>query len=382
MATGVTQPNLNSNVKLVLVNDYVYAKDTISAGSEDVALLAELGNSNTVGSKYYQARMIFADGTDKVVDVEKEDGNDQALVTSSKTFASYRNSLVTYDVSKDVYTLTVIDDKGDATNAGYSDYKVGQNVTIDSSMRFDGKRVYLEDDAPVFVCYKNGDYKVVTGAAAASWKATTASWAKALVTNDNGNLMGSVAFVNLGSSNVPGGSTTTYAVALDGTYTQKIDGTTYYFTKAWNGTEEVTYKSEDTTVFAKGDVFEYSADGADTVSVDKITMTKTQVASYSNGDISFKDAINYAGGTGSLTAGDIREIDSKDTIVLYVDSDKNKGVGDGEIRVGNNYNDSSNKADDYNAPNVAVYLDYGDAAASDGYVTVIVVDVNNNYNQW
>ena len=204
---------------------------------------------------------------------------------------------------------------------------------------------------------------------------------------DNTTNKASVAFVNLGGNNVPGGSDTTYAVALDGTYTQKIDGTTYYFTKAWNGKEEVTYKSEDTVKLAKGDVFEYSADGTDTVSIDKVTMTQTQVASYSNGDISFKDDIIYtdpestASGA-KLTKGDIREIDSKDTVVLYVDSDKNQGVGSGEIRVGNNYNGSSSTAKDYNAPNVSVNLDYGDASASDGHVTVIVVDVNNNYNQW
>ena len=165
---------------------------------------------------------------------------------------------------------------------------------------------------------------------------------------------------------------------------QKIDGTTYYFTKAWNGKEEVTYKSEDTVKLAKGDVFEYSADGTDTVSVDKVTMTKTQVKTYSNGDISFKDAITYTDApTGhtsdALAAGEIREIDSKDTVVLYVDSDKNQGVGSGEIRVGNAYNSS---ATDTDKPNVSVNLDYGDASASDGHVTVIVVDVNNNYNQW
>ena len=135
---------------------------------------------------------------------------------------------------------------------------------------------------------------------------------------------------------------------------------------------------------AKGDVFEYSADGTDTVSVDKVTMTPTQVASYSNGDISFKDAITYTDApTGhtsdALAAGHIRKIDSKDTVVLYVDSDKNQGVGSGEIRVGNAYNSS---ATDTDKPNVSVNLDYGDASASDGHVTVIVVDVNNNYNQW
>ena len=284
MATNVTQPTLNSSVKLILVNGYAYDKDTISAGTEDVALLVELGQNNTVGSKYYQARMIFSDGTDKVVDVEKKDGNGNAL----GSFKSYKNDLVTYDVSKNVYTLTVITNKTGAEAAGYDDFAKEASVTIDGSMRFSSSRVYLEDTAPVFVAYKNGDYKVVSGKTVAAWKATTASWAKALITKDNTTNKASVAFVNLTGSNVPGGSDTTYAVALDGTYTQKIDGTTYYFTKAWNGKEEVTYKSEDTVKLAKGDVFEYSADGTDTVSVDKVTMTKTQVKTYSNGDISFR----------------------------------------------------------------------------------------------
>ena len=389
MATGTTQPAMSANVKLILVNGYAYEKDTISAGSEDVALVVELGNNSSVGSKYYQARMIFADGTDKVVDVEKKDGNDKAL----GNFADYDNTLVTYDISKNVYTITAVQDTASAKAAGYDDYKVNKDtatVKIDGSVRYsskDGGRVYFEDDAVVFVAYKNGDYKVVTGKAVAGWKETTTTTVKSLITNDNNTKKASVAFVDLAGKNVPGGSDTTYAVALDKTYTKKIDGTTYYFTKAWNGTEEVTYKSEDTIKFAKGEVFKYSADGEDTVSIESVTTKETQVASYSNGDISFKDPIDYTGVPDKATdktlpAGDIRSIDSKDTVVLFVDSDKAKGVGDGEIRVGNNYNGSAKSDDDYNKPNVSVNIDYSDGHNDYGYVTVIVVDVNNNIDQW
>ena len=379
MATGVNQPAMSANVKLIIVNGYAYEKDTISAGSEDVALVVKLGESSTVGSKYYQARMIFSDGTDKTVDVEKKDGNGKAL----GKFDTYDNTLVTYDISKNVYTITAVTDKNSAVAAGYDEYKAASTVTVDNSVRYSDGRVYFEDDAIVFVAYKNGDYKVVTGKSVAGWKETKAKTAKSLITLDNTTKNASVAFIDLDAANVPGGSDTTYAVALDKTYTKKIDGTTYYFTKAWNGTEEVTYKSEDTKVFAKGDVFEYSADGADTVSVDKVAMTNTQVASYSNGDISFKDDIAYtdqpAGTSAKLNAGEIREIDSKDTVVLYVDSDNAKGVGDGEIRVGNAYN---NAGKDTDKANVSVNIAYGDGFAADGYVTVIVVDVNNNIEQW
>ena len=381
MATGTTQPAMSANVKLILVNGYAYEKDTISAGSEDVALVVELGNNSSVGSKYYQARMIFADGTDKVVDVEKKDGDGKAI----SKFSDYDHTLVTYDISKNVYTITAVKDNASAKTAGYDAYKCNDDtatVTVDTSVRYSDGRVYFEDDAVVFVAYKNGDYKVVTGKAVAGWKETAAKTVKSLITMDDNTKKASVAFIDLDAKNVPGGSDTTYAVALDKTYTNKIDGTTYYFTKAWNGTEEVTYKSEDTTIFKKGQVFEYSADGADTVSVDRVAMTNTQVASYSNGDISFKDDITYTdqgNGTAKLTAGQIREIDSKDTVVLYVDSDNAKGVGDGEIRVGNAYN---NAGKDTDKANVSVNIAYGDGAASDGYVTVIVVDVNNNIEQW
>ena len=393
MATGVTQPAMSANVKLILVNGYAYDKDTISAGSEDVALVVELGNNSSVGSKYYQARMIFADGTDKVVDVEKKDGNGKAIGNSKSDFAAYDHALVTYDISKNVYTITAVKDDKSAMDAGYDAYRVNKDttaVTIDNSVRYsknDGGRVYFEDDAVVFVAYKNGDYKVVTGKSVAGWKETKAATVKSLITKDDNTSKASVAFVDLGAINVPGGSDTTYAVALDKTYSKKIDGTTYYFTKAWNGTEEVTYKSEDTNEFKKGEVFEYSADGEDTVSVEPVKMTETQVASYSNGDISFKDAIDFTDlpasvKSATLAAGEIREIDSKDTVVLFVDSDKAKGVGDGEIRVGNNYNGSAKTDDDYNKPNVSVNIAYGDGFADDGYVTVIVVDVNNNIKQW
>ena len=108
--------------------------DTVTAGSSDVALVVEVGNSNTVGSKYYQARLILADGTDKVVNIEKNDGNDQAL--DSKNFAGYSNKLAAYDVSKDVYTLTFITTASDQKDmAGYENFYYAEDATIDGSVR-------------------------------------------------------------------------------------------------------------------------------------------------------------------------------------------------------------------------------------------------------
>ena len=380
MNTGVTAPKLNASAKLVLVNGYVYAVDTVTAGSSDVALVVEVGNSNTVGSKYYQARLILADGTDKVVNIEKNDGNDQAL--DSKNFAGYSNKLAAYDVSKDVYTLTFITTASDQKDmAGYENFYYAEDATIDGSVRtsnvkgFTGasdntyketvNRAYFDDNATVFVKYKNDDYKVVTGEAARKWDEITPSMVRMLTEEKSNSQYIGVAYVDLGEKNVPGGSDKTYAVALDDSYTSKIDDTTYTIVKAWNGTEETEYKYEGTLSggIKKGSVFEYSSNGDGTVDIDKLTATTTQVKTYDkgSGEITFADTVTNLTGSNA-------KIDAKDTTVLFVDSDAATGETNGEIQLAPEFNGDATNHDD----NVTVYVDSGDDC-----ITLIVVDVQN-----
>ncbi|MBS7226481.1 MAG: hypothetical protein KH050_14330, partial [Clostridiaceae bacterium] len=373
MATGVTAPNMGANVKLIVVNGYVYEKDTITAGTSDIALVVETGDSNTVGSKYYQARMIFADGTDKVVDIEKKEDDGTDIDNSKK------NVLATFTVSKDVYTLSFIENQTEAENAGYENYtamaKSGHTAKIDGSIQDTTTssgavaKTYLDNAAVVFVKDTDDDYKVVTGKAAANWKSTNLNDFAAVTTADNKLSYAQVAFLSLNAANVPGGSDTTYAVALDDSYKSKIDGTTYTVVKAWNGTEEVTYKSEDSVTLDAGDIFEYSNETDGVVSIEKKNAKAAEVASYdaTSGDIVFD--INGATSGSEVSS----KIDSDDTTILYVDSDKNAGVEGGEIRLGNSYNDSKDDAKN----NVSYFVDDGD-----DYVSVIVVDVNNDYTAW
>ena len=387
MNTGVTAPKLNASAKLVLVNGYVYAVDTVTAGSSDVALVVEVGNSNTVGSKYYQARLILADGTDKVVNVEKNDGNDEALIdlkSDGKTpdFEKYSNKLAAYDVSKDVYTLTFITTDSSQTDmAGYENFYYTSSATIDGSVRSgsefnaaaankeknDVSRAYFDDNATVFVKYKDDDYKVVTGKAARKWDKITPSMVRMLTEEKSNSQYIGVAYIDLGDKNVPGGSDKTYAVALDDSYTSKIDGTTYTIVKAWNGTEETEYKYEGTLSggIKKGSVFEYSSNGDGTVDIDKLTATTTQVKTYDkgSGEITFADADTVTNLTGSNS-----KIDAKDTTVLFVDSDAATGETNGEIQLAPEFNGDATNHDD----NVTVYVDSGDDC-----ITLIVVDVQN-----
>ncbi|MGM9566352.1 S-layer homology domain-containing protein, partial [Evtepia sp.] len=376
--TGNSALRMSASVKLVLVNGYIYDIGTITAGTTDIALIVELGKSNSIGSKYYQARLILADGTDKVVDVEKKDGNDVAL--DENDFSKYNNMLCTYDVSKDVYTLTVINGQtAQGDMAGYQNFYYTNNATIDGSIRsskaFSGNannvnktdvtRAYFYDTATVFVKYKNDDYKVVSGKTVQGWKETTVSTKVRLLTeaDKNAQYVGA-AFIDLGSDNTPGGSDKTYAVALESSYLDKVGGTTYTMVKAWNGTEEVVYKYEGTKTIAAGTIFEYSADGEDTVDITVCAGTDAMVKTYDvgSGEITFDGSIT------NLTDANSK-IDAKDTVVLYVDSANGKGEKDGEIQLAPKFDGDSGNTD----KNVTVYVEAGEK----DNITVIVVDVQN-----
>lgn len=303
--------------------------------------------------------------------------------------------LATYDVSKDVYTLTVIN--GNTANenlAGYENFYYTTSATIDGSIRDasnnkkfsdnsnntakDVSRAYFYDTATVFVKYKNNDYKVVTGKAIKGWDKTTVSGngtvVRMLTEKDNNSQYAGVAFVDLGAkSSIPGSSNKTYAVALDKSYTTKEGSTTYTIISAWNGSEEAEYKYEGTfsTAIAKGDVFEYSSNGDGTYDITRLTAAvTTQVKTYDegSGEISFSAPASGTGSIANLTDNNSK-IDSKDSKVLYVDSAKAKGVAGGSIQLANKFNGDTNNNDN----NVTVYVDDGDDC-----ITLIVVDISNN----
>ena len=272
-------------------------------------------------------------------------------------------------------------DTAKADLAGYENFYTTTGATIDGSIRTSSSnftagtanaaptvsRAYFYDTATVFVKYKTDEYKVVSGKNVKGWDKTTVTGsAKLLSEADKNSQYVGAAFVDLGSRNTtPGGSDKTYAVALESSYTDKVGGTTYTMVKAWNGTEEKTYKYEGTKDIAAGQIFEYSADGEDTVDITVYTSKDTQVKSYDegSGEIDFADTITNAESDKSNL-----KIDSKDTVVLYVDSANGNGETDGEIQLAPHFNGDSTNTD----KNVSVYIESGD-----DQITVIVVDVKN-----
>ena len=383
----VTAPKLNARVMLVVVNGYAYYVDTVTVGTDDIALLVDAGANSGVSSKK-EARLIFADGTDKIVEIKKywEDDSTKGEVIQAGTDYLKTPILVTYDVSKDVYTLTKVD--ADDT-AGYDTYVTvtGDSVKVDGSVTgtiasSDGaknlSKLYFESTGIVFVRYDAGvdnddpSFKVVTGKTASNYDKSLKG-ALAVANKSSNTYYAQVAMIDFGTAKTGGSSDDNYLVALDDSYTSKIDGTTYTMVKAWNGSEEKVYKSDDSVTLSAGDVFKYTEDGEDAISIEELKSQKSAyVSAYDEGtgDITLMDSSkNEISSTASVCYD---KVDSKDTVVFYVNSDDGVCVANGEIRLADYYDD--NQAEDH--VNVRVYSE------DDDQITVLVVDVNNNYTQW
>ena len=424
------RPSTGSNVDLVVVNGYVYYSDTTAGSVEDVALLVEAAPSGGTGSKW-EARMIFADGTDKVVDIEKywedKDGNSQ--IPEMKE-ATHTPILVTYEVSGDKYTLTKVGakhtyDNDDYETAGYDVYASAASLKTDGSLKnADNKiklewqelennklvvknttidRLYYENTGVVFVEYKtkaNGesDYKVVTGKTAQDYDKDVLNMA-AVADKSGSGYYAQAAYINLGATST-GGSSDNYAVVLDDVVKDTSNGTVYKI-KAWSAQGDVTIITDDGAAkgLSKGDLFTWtgSTDDADIdtcgaqgnfyvtaydegsgdislVAEDKTTSAKNWfISKYVGEDKKYDKPLDDDG---------YSVVDSSDSVVLFVNSDDGMGVESGEIELAYWFDDDFyTKADrsdltEDDAPNVHCYFD------DDDYITVIVVDVNRNYTEW
>ena len=458
----VTRPNTGANVEMVVVNGYVYYTDTTAGSIDDIALLVEAAPKGGVNSKW-EARMIFADGTDKVVEIEKkwDDKDDGAAIAefhegiasnpnANETITYSKNPsetkvapmLVSYEVSKDVYTLTRLGFKNtDDKNAtkidtnGYDEYvtATGKDLETDGSIKGGTfapsavSRLYYESTGVVFVKSKadkannastgeNADYKVVTGKTASGYDRNILS--ATAVANKSGNgYYAQAAFIDLGTDST-GGSSDNYAVVLKNV--KKLTGTangTVYEITAWNGTEQITVTTDDSKAadMSKGDIFSYSATG-DTLA--DIEYSENKQADYyvtayddASGDISLynlgKDAKWVAAGGTDADKDAYTVVDSKNTVILFVDSDAGKGEtgytmadidlartfdsdfwSKGKLPAINDIQisgkdavdakDKDNTLTEDAVPNVRVFVD----SASDDQITVIVVDVQHDITAW
>ena len=376
-------PKSGATVKLVLVNGFVKLVDTVTAGTADMAMVIETGSASGLGSSKV-ADLMFADGTRKTV--ELNDDSEYGYNGTKVTLGAPK--MATYEVSKGKYTLKKVG-SADAARNGYDVYATNDDavtkLTVDGNIKGkvtveNGKasekktnqKLYFKSNAVVFVKYKTDDYKVVTGKDVANWSKTDIARIEALGENTSGNYYVQVGVITM-NTKIPGASNSNYAYALDDSYKETVDGTKYTFVKAWNGTEEVTFKSEDDVTISKREAFEYANNSDGTVDLTVLKgknnsgtsvgeyYAKTQITSYDEGTgaITFKNAAADLSTKNKIKAGE--------TTILYVNSDDKVGVGEFDIDVAEDVN-----ADGVVEDNVIVYSESGE-----DYINLIVVDVNN-----
>ena len=376
-------PKSGATVKLVLVNGFVKLVDTVTAGTADMAMVIETGSASGLGSSKV-ADLMFADGTRKTV--ELNDDSEYGYNGTKVTLGAPK--MATYEVSKGKYTLKKVG-SADAARNGYDVYATNDDavtkLTVDGNIKGkvtveNGKasekktnqKLYFKSNAVVFVKYKTDNYKVVTGKDVANWSKTDIARIEALGENTSGNYYVQVGVITM-NTKIPGASNSNYAYALDDSYKETVDGTKYTFVKAWNGTEEVLFKSEDDVTISKREAFEYANNSDGTVDLTVLKgknnsgtsvgeyYAKTQITSYDEGTgaITFKNAAADLSTKNKIKAGE--------TTILYVNSDDKVGVGEFDIDVAEDVN-----ADGVVEDNVIVYSESGE-----DYINLIVVDVNN-----
>ena len=452
-SVAVKRPNTGSNVDMVIVNGYVYYTDTTAGNVDDMALLVEAAAKGGTGSKW-EARLILADGSDKTVDIEKywddKDNKNFPIIAFSEgrgtnpnmtwDTATKKNEpkaaadpmLVSYEVSNGVYTLSrvgtneIVDNTatvGDYATNGYDAYATVADGKTDGSMK-DGTvtvnvaksnkatesetvkgvtRLYYESTGVVFVKYKvatdgSADYKVVSGKTASGYNKTLTK--AAAVANKSGNsYYAQVAYIDI-DTDTTGGSDDNYAVVIKDVEKDTTNGTMYVI-YAWNGSEYVTIKTDDSKAnrMSKGDLFSYSGDVSNADIDYKESAANYYVSDYdaASGDITLLQGKDKKDNTlfKALPTGDkYNKVDSKDTVVLYVNSEDGEGVTEGDINLAYAFDSDFCKtvktdtvSEGYtqytitdltqdNAPNVKAFFDDNDQ------ITVLVVDVNRNITKW
>ena len=357
----------NSSYDLVLVNGVVYIADKTASGSSDTALVTGASNSmDTDGNR--QVKLLFADGTEKVVPADKYYDYD---VANGSAF-------VTYDTDDGVYSVSVIKDmsKEDIKNNFGDDYEYGHadngkgSIFDEDTDKLATKRV--ADDAVIYVRYNDGtaidpDYKntVITGA---TLNDMGSDFGNEVYYVTDGTLV--VAALIVGDTYLPGASSgKLYGYVTSDVTENTEDDVDFKSFDVWTSEGEtinVKMKSTSTDV-AKGDLisFELSADnfieGVKTESAKSLTVVTDAVKNVGSSYVMF-----YGGGDYKL---------SDDVQYLYLNTKDVKGVNGGELKAAdkNTVTSEGGAADGVYYNNVKYVLEDNE---------IVMIAIDSTLNKW
>ena len=374
---------LSNEVSVVLKNGYVAFVDDVKAGSNDVALMIEAAKNSGVGAKW-QADLLFADGTRKVVDVDDDKENSKFKsdilegVTTDKVTGV--PCLVTYDQSGSKYELDKVKAHTNATQkdgnqAGYDKVTtvVNESKVDDGKLRDKSGTLVatIDDSAAIFLKYGDDDYKVVTGADMKKWSDKNLLKGHMILTDmKNGYENVKVGFIETDKN--PSGSDKSYAYIFGIENNAKDeDHNEYVEYNVFNGTDATTLKVKHSAAnaYAEGTVVEYTLDSdgyADCTVYGKDKLTADALANKAWDGKGFDGDIKL----GTTTTLNAYKIDKDDTMVLFINTDDKTGVAEFEPLTAKEIYDNSGKVTGY-TKNVAYYSKDGKT------IDVLVIDITN-----
>ena len=300
---------LDSTVKAAVLNGYIVKSEVVTSSHElqDYAVIVNTG-SDINGE---QAKLLFADGTTKVV-------------TTDKSYTAEKGKLVTYEVKKGEYVLTPAETVS-ADKAGFDKIVTGKYVNDSGKGKINGERI--ADDAVIFV--KDSADKFSTMAGSDFAKYSTASVVNKDITayanKDNSTGYNSIVLAYVELNAKVNSITSNYGYVTSAVSTTKNkDGETVSSFTFWDGaTEHKDIMTDEKVSLSKGDIFTYeeNKDGSYTVTeVDNLLRTAIIAYNEKNGDIRFTDA--SLSDKGSNVNAEI----TKDTVIIGINSDDKAGV--------------------------------------------------------
>lgn len=299
---------LDSTVKAAVLNGYIVKSEVVTSSHElqDYAVVVKT-DTDINGP---QAKLLFADGTTKVVTTDKKYTDTMGLVT--------------YEVKKGEYVLTkAVTDSAD--KAGFDKIVTGKYVNDSGKGKINGERI--ADDAVIFV--KDGAGKFSTMAGSDFAKYSTASVVNKDITayanKDNSTGYNSIVLAYVELNAKVNSITSNYGYVTSAVSTTKNkDGETVSSFTFWDGaTEHKDIMTDEKVSLSKGDIFTYeeNKDGSYTVTeVDNLLRTAIIAYNEKNGDIRFTDA--SLSDKGSNVNAEI----TKDTVIIGINSDDKAGV--------------------------------------------------------
>ena len=305
---------LDSTVKAAVLNGYIVKSEVVTSSHElkDYALI--VNTDKDINGE--QAKLLFADGTTKVVTTDvKYDG------TSSRANVG---DLVTYEVKKGEYVLTKAE-TSDADKAGFDKIVTGKYVNDSGKGKINGERI--ADDAVIFVKDNAGKFSTMAGSDFAKYSTSSVKTQNitAYANKDNSTGYNSIVLAYVELDAKVNSITSNYGYVTSAVSTTKNkDGETVSSFTFWDGaTEHKDIMTDEKVSLSKGDIFTYeeNKDGSYTVTeVDNLLRTAIIAYNEKNGDIRFTDA--SLSDKGSNVNAEI----TKDTVIIGINSDDKAGV--------------------------------------------------------